>query len=193
MTVQKIQITDELIQKAQNGDVKSRDKVIELILPEVKHCIRNNIDHSTRQDLIQDSCIRIMNKLHCYKVGQNKFIQWASVVTKNVSRSFYHDIDRTLIYTDKSELIAKIEKRAFNEIDFDFGGPRKITMEDLYFFVDQLPKTQREVFKMFYFEGLKHTEIAEYIGAPSSTSKSHLRFAKISMRNKMKKFMQNLK
>ena len=63
----------------------------------------------------------------------------------------------------------------------------KYSEKDIDDAISSLPKNQEKIFRMYYFDDLKHDEIAKKLGVSDGTSKSQLHKAK----SKVKEYLEN--
>lgn len=77
--------------------------------------------------------------------------------------------------------IGGIAESAWNLSDKTPSAEQKIIYKELIMLIKNLPPEYRIVFNMHVIDGYKHIEIAEILGIPIGTSKSHLMRAKLMM------------
>lgn len=81
---------DKLIKKYLNGN----NEVFEIIYEETKKYVYLSIyqyvkNQMTIDDLMQDTYMKVIDKIHTYKLGTN-FYAWISIVARNVAINYYN-------------------------------------------------------------------------------------------------------
>lgn len=129
------------------------------------------------KDLCQDIWILIFRKLHQFDESKGIIEGWLYRIASNHVFKYFKKQDlqvETYLVEDFifniscSPEVFKTEKEfiEYQKIEFVKNA------------VSKLRKGQKEIFNLYYFEGLKHEEIAEIKGLSPSTSKSQLMRAK---------------
>ena len=138
-------------------------------------------DSEKAQDFCQDGFIKAYNKLSQFR-GDN-LNGWVAMIVRN-------------------NIIDELRKEKGSKIqDFDFGryDAKQEEYDDLFMgrysekdiqdAINTLSPQFQKVFRMYYFDGMKHQEIAKKLGISDSTSKTNLLRGKA----KVKDFLENLK
>lgn len=147
-------------------------------------------DNDEAQDIVQTSFIRICKNLAQFK-GDGSFKSWVKRIlineainhfkrVNNSNRMFYHD-DMGYYEYDESMMVS--EKSVLSKISYD----------EMYALVLELPQAYKTVFTLYVLDGYKHREIAEMLGITESTSKSNLSRAKVILIDKLEKIGISLK
>jgi len=169
-----INIPNQLIIEAQNGDIEARNKLIELSIPQMKKCIR---DKRNFDDVLQNAVIRLIKYLNSFDVKKGNFNHWLSVLTKNVCYRFYNNQQANLeraFSVFPFEDMHQIFERSHYVQPVEPKEHDQTTKKIMNIVENVLPVYQRKSFELFFLEGLKHSEIAEYLGISEGTSKSHI-------------------
>lgn len=175
-----------LIRRAQNGD---RDALNELVISQQQYVysIAMSVLHHPEDasDLTQEAFIRLFRSIRQYN-GESRFTTWLYRLVVNLGRdelrrrgrqvpemhgpSDDDDLDPvTLIVDDHDE---RDPQQAL-----ELAEIRRMLDECL----DQLDPQYRLVLTMFYFHDKKYNDIAEVMGIPLNTVKSHIRRGKERM------------
>ena len=138
-------------------------------------------DGEKAQDFCQDGFIKAYNKLSQFR-GDN-LSGWVSMIVRN-------------------NILDELRKEKGSKIqDFDFGryDAKQEEYDDLFMgrysekdiqdAINTLSPQFQKVFRMYYFDGMKHHEIAKKLGISDSTSKTNLLRGKV----KVKDFLEKLK
>ncbi|MFK8163321.1 MAG: RNA polymerase sigma factor [Lewinella sp.] len=130
-------------------------------------------DHAHAQDVLQDSLVKILTKIHQYS-GGGSFEGWMSQIVVNTALS---RLDRKWmrreVCTEFPARDAVIEPYIIDQL----------ATEDIMRCVAQLPEGYRHVFNLFAVEGYRHREIAQMMNIAEATSRSHYARARQLLRN----------
>lgn len=159
----------KLIEGCKRGEAVSQRKLLDKYSPLLYSIsLRYAVDRSQAKDILQDSWIKIFNGILNYK-EEGKLEGWMSRIVINVAiRKLNSSESKKAVYTDSFFEPPSEEPKAIHELQYD----------DLLRLVNQLPEVSREVFKMAAIDGLRHKEIASFLGIEESTSRAHLTRAK---------------
>ena len=138
-------------------------------------------DDEKAQDFCQDGFIKAYNKLSQFR-GDNLGGWIAMIVRNNILDELRKEKGSKIQDFDFGRYDAKEE-----EYDDSFMG--KYTEKDIQDAINSLSPQFQKVFRMYYFDDMKHQEIAKELGISESTSKTNLLRAKA----KVKDFLENLK
>jgi RNA polymerase sigma-70 factor (ECF subfamily) len=138
-------------------------------------------DDEKAQDFCQDGFIKAYNKLSQFR-GDNLGGWIAMIVRNNILDELRKEKGSKIQDFDFGRYDAKQE-----EYDDSFMG--KYTEKDIQDAINSLSPQFQKVFRMYYFDDMKHQEIAKELGISESTSKTNLLRAKA----KVKDFLENLK
>ena len=139
-------------------------------------CYRYASSQADAEDILQEAFVKIFNKLDNFR-GESSLETWMTRIVINTSishlrlnKKHHNESDLDVIennYTFSNE--------QFNQID------AKILMNA----IQELPDNYRVVLNMFAIEGYSHKEIAEELGIPEVTSRSHFFRAKSILEKKL--------
>jgi len=143
-------------------------------------CNRYLGDSFSAQDALQDSLMRIFEKLSSYDAAKGNFESWASTVTIRVClgklRANKRSKEFKLIYHSNQETgSADLEKEMMANINKD----------QLLEIVACLPGSQRTVFNLAAIDGYSHKEIAEELKITEINSRSILRRARTFLKEQI--------
>ena len=141
-----------------------REKVFHIVLS-----VLGPRQQEEAQDLAQEICIRLLNKLGQYR-RESRFSTWVYRLAFNVA----------LDYERKRKRILENQKVLHRQPLPESTTPAKqLTQEQnerqVQLAVADLPQTQRITIQMFYWLEIPVAEIAELLGTGTNTIKSHLR------------------
>ncbi len=130
-------------------------------------------DHAHAQDVLQDSLVKILTRIHQYK-GTGSFEGW---------------MNQVVISTALNRLDRKWMRREFSVESKDMDSAiepyvyEHLATEDIMRCVAQLPEGYRHVFNLFAVEGYRHREIAQMMNIAEATSRSYYARARTLLRD----------
>lgn len=133
-------------------------------------------DEDVAEEVLQDSFIRIWDKIGSYNPEKGRLFTWML----NISRNLAIDKRRSkeLVKTSKTDTIensvSRVEATGQTETTTDTIG----LIESL----SQLPEEQRFVVEHLYLKGFTQSELAEEFNFPLGTIKTRLRLAMAQLR-----------
>lgn len=108
-------------------------------------------------DLSQETFLKAYRGMQSYQ-GQSQFITWLFAIAKNV---FYEHLRRSEVFTDLPEQL---------EASAETGQDLKMDMARCML---KLDAQERMILTLSYMDGLSQTEVAELMGIPLGTVKTH--------------------
>ena len=138
-------------------------------------CYRYVPERETAEDLAHDAFLRAMEKADTLRFTES-FAHWLTRITVNTALTHLRERGR-MTFVDAEQLPDEPPEsdgdippetmlEAIRQADF--------TREEILEAVAQLPEHHRTVLNLYVFEKLTHNQIAEMLGIPANTSKSHL-------------------
>lgn len=136
---------------------------------------------SNREDayeILNDAFMKVFDSIGNYK-GTGSLSGW---------------IYRIVQYTTYAYVRKKYKYKVIHEevkphlITVDNDALSNMGLEVIYEMIQKLPDSQRTVFSMFVFDGLKHQEIADQLGITRGTSKWYLAKARIRLQELLKNY-----
>ena len=178
----------ELVKQYINGDNKSfeillnrhKNRVFAFIMSKIK-----NKDLS--EDIFQDTYVKVVNSLQKGKYNEEgKFLPWVMRIAHNlVIDHFRRQKKMQMVRSNNDFDIFDVIKD--NKINVDERLIKDQIFNDLNSLIDRLPKDQKEVLKMRYFEELSFKKIAEHFDISINTALGRMRYALINIRALSKK------
>lgn len=165
---------DDMIMRARRGDREALAQLYRSYRDNVyRICLRMVRNPSDAEDLVQETFLRVINKIHTFR-GDSQFTTWLYRVTKNVA-------------------LMQLRKPKFATLDFDDARDRDEFLESvnqsgapaetesratdgvlLEFAIQQLPSGYGKVLVLHDVLGYRHTEISKMTGITANNSKSRL-------------------
>jgi RNA polymerase sigma-70 factor (ECF subfamily) len=178
----------ELVKKYINGDNYSfevllnrhKNRVFAFIMSKIK-----NKDLS--EDIFQDTYVKVVNSLQKGKYNEEgKFLPWVMRIAHNLVIDHFRKQKKMHMVRSNNDFdIFDIIKD--DSINVDDRLIRDQIFNDLRALINLLPKDQKKVLKMRYFEEMSFKKIAEYFDISINTALGRMRYALINLRVLSKK------
>ena len=136
-------------------------------------------DTGTAEDLVQETFLRVWNRVQGFDAEKGSIGPWLLAVARNRAIDYlrsasgrernayeFEESDHPALYTDMEHDLLVSDKA------------RRVKQAML-----KLPANHRQVLELAYFEGLSQTEMAERMGQPLGTVKTWVRSALKSLRD----------
>lgn len=136
-------------------------------------------DGGTAEDLVQETFLRVWNRVQGFDAAKGSIGPWLLAVARNRAIDYlrsasgrernayeFEETDHPALYTDmERDLLISDKARRVKEA------------------MRKLPPNQRQALELAYFEGLSQTEMAERMGQPLGTVKTWVRAALKTLRD----------
>jgi RNA polymerase sigma-70 factor (ECF subfamily) len=132
------------------------------------------------QDLAQDSLLRVWRALPRYDPGAAALSTWVYAITRNRCLTALARRPPLEVSWDEPAIQEAAERVAAP--DPPAGADTGPVLRQL---VDQLPEAQRRAITLYYFEERAVGEVAEMLGLPEGTVKTHLHRARATLRQRL--------
>lgn len=141
-----------LIQKMRCGDENAFDVFVHKYYKEIlKYCNYHCPDTSYAEDLTQETFLHFFEKLSDYRY-MGKTRNYLYTIAGNLCRDYYKKTKESLLEEQSTEVRNSLQQSETEEI------LNKITVETA---LNNLSSELREVIILYYFQGLKLTEISD--------------------------------
>ncbi len=130
-------------------------------------CMRYARNKEDAEDILQDSFIKIFNKIGQFK-GEGSFEGWMRRVVVNTALKKYS------VSRYSKELSVEEVKDVTVADSNDVPAFNHLTEKDLLVLIHNLPDGYRIIFNLYVIEGFQHDEIANMLGIQPGTSRSQL-------------------
>ena len=165
----------ELVRGARKGEERSFGLLVERY-QRAAYAVAYSVTgrREDAEDAAQESFLVALERLDECR-NPERFAGWLMTIVRNRSRNLVRR--EVLRETDPVPIGASSRTRTPEEEveHFELQDVLKAAL-------DALPEVQRQVVLLHDLEGWKHREIAEQIGIPSGTVRSHLHFARRALR-----------
>ncbi len=136
--------------------------------------LRAVTNQATAEDLLQETFLRIWNRIHTFDTERGRLEGWIVTIARNRAIDYLRSVrcqpgesSTTLEDLEHSNLFVTRETEA----------DRLTRRKEVGAALDRLSEDQREVLELTHFQGLTQTEIAEKLHKPLGTVKSLVRSA----------------
>lgn len=165
----------DLVRKARCGDGRAFGSLVDRYM-RAAYSVAISItrSHEDAEDAAQESFLVALEHLEECR-NPDKFGGWLMTIVRNRSRNLVRR--EALRQTDQVPVSAQSKDRGPDR-DAEASELRGQLMRAL----EILPQVQREIVLLHDLEGWKHREIAERMDIPPGTVRSHLHFARKSLR-----------
>lgn len=172
---------DHYIQKCIENDRGGQQKIYQLFAPVLYGlCLKYMKNEADAQDVFQEAFIIVFQKISQYRF-EGSFEGWLKRIFINKLIETLNKRKRDFLFVD-----ATFEEDIVEEEEMDsFALPQ----EKLLDCIQQLPDQYRLVFNLYFFEKMKHKEIASLLNITEGTSKSNLNRAKNNLQKKILEIM----
>ncbi len=170
----------QLINACASGDTKAQAFLYKQFSPKLYGIsLRYASNRTDAEDILQDSFIRIFEKIKTYQF-KGSFEGWLRRIVINIA----------LQKIKKQQFNEEINERVLTiETPNDFNDTH-VPIEILLQMIQELPNRYRMVFNLYVLDGYKHYEIAELLNITEGTSKSNLARARRILQEKLNNFME---
>lgn len=128
------------------------------------------------QEVAQDTFIQLWKNPSAWDSSRGQFSSWLLTVTR------YTAIDRLRREVRRTGQDVELRDEIASD-ENDDSLLSDLESKDLLKLLSHLPDEQRRVIELAYFQGMKHSEIAEFLGSPLGTVKTRLRLGLQKLRD----------
>jgi RNA polymerase sigma-70 factor (ECF subfamily) len=166
----------ELVRRARRGDERAFGLLVERY-QRAAYAVAFSVTrrHEDAEDAAQESFLVALERLEECRTPE-RFAGWLMTIVRNRSRNLVRR--EGLRETDQVPIGAS-SRTPTPDKETELAELQDVLREAL----EELPEVQREIVLLHDLEGWKHREIADRIGLPSGTVRSHLHFARKALRN----------
>lgn len=130
-------------------------------------------------DMVQNSYIRIANKLYTYDASKGQFLTWARKVAANECNAELRKNKVKVTHIEDMKVDANEDKTVeFEDDHWDFNPEAHYAKTEreqmINEIISKIPEKQRECIVLYCMEQMKEEEIAEILEIPKGTVKSRI-------------------
>jgi RNA polymerase sigma-70 factor (ECF subfamily) len=138
-------------------------------------------DAGIAEDLVQETFLRVWNRVQGFEAGKGSIGPWLLAVARNRAIDYLRSAggrERNALDLDETMHPALASNMERSILDSDLIRRVKVAM-------DKLTPNQRQAIELAYFEGLSQSEMAERMGQPLGTVKTWVRTALRNLRDEL--------
>jgi RNA polymerase sigma-70 factor (ECF subfamily) len=176
-------VDKQTIDKAIKGDHKSERQIYEsLCKPLFMLCLRYLKNQEDAEDVLTLSFVKVFQFLSKFEYERPGSLEaWARKIAVNECLMCLRKQKRSPMMVEPDENTSTVEEEIVD----------KLSADELFGLILQLPEGYRTVFNLYEVEGYSHHEIGEKLGISTGTSKSQLSKAKSYLRELIRKNGRN--
>lgn len=130
-------------------------------------------DEALAQEATQDTFVKVWNNPQAWDPSKGQFHSWLLTMAR------YTAIDRLR----KEARASGRDVALFEDLQADRDdSAAAVEAGELHALLNHLPAEQRDVIRLAYFRGLKHSELAARLNLPLGTVKTRLRLGLLKLR-----------
>jgi RNA polymerase sigma-70 factor, ECF subfamily len=138
-------------------------------------------DTGIAEDLVQETFLRVWNRVHGFDAQKGSIGPWLLAVARNRAIDYLRSAggrERNAVEYEESD-----HPRLYCDMEKDLLASDKARRVQSA--IGRLNPNQRQVIELAYFEGLSQTEMAERMGQPLGTVKTWVRTALKNLRDEL--------
>ncbi len=138
-------------------------------------------DTGIAEDLVQETFLRVWNRVQGFEAGKGSIGPWLLAVARNRAIDYLRSAGgRERNAMDLEETIHPALSSDMEQSILNSDRIRRVKVA-----MDKLSPNQRQAIELAYFEGLSQSEMAERMGQPLGTVKTWVRTALRSLRDEL--------
>lgn len=165
--MEKVEVTSELIQKINQGDVASFRKLYDIFYAPLFAFARGFVEYEDAKDVIADVFLKLWKNKEALKPMHN----FKGYLTKAVQNSCISILRKEEYVNTRQDQFAMFLDEAQNR-DFELGQLKADVYARIASEVSKLPRQTKLVLEMAFLQGLKNSEIAQLLGVSEQTVKN---------------------
>jgi RNA polymerase sigma-70 factor (ECF subfamily) len=174
----------QLIMRTQHGDSEAFNPLVVKYQPPIYNHIHGRVKNTeTAKDLAQETWLKAFRSINTFR-GASAFSSWLYRIAENVCIDFFrkqkHDTE-PLHTVDECRIIDTLPCPSRDIL-------RQELREHLRVAIQQLTPLRKQVFLLYYHQGLPIKNIAIRLKRSEGTIKSHLRNARLQLREHLTPF-----
>ncbi len=150
--------------------------------PKLTVYIQVSFNISECEDLIQEIMLKVFKNLSDYNPVFS-FNTWIFSIARN------HVIDELKKSATADRTVSRLKSDYHSTEFYKYGSPeslqlREVLKKDIQIFIEKLPKPERQISYLRFYEELKYSEISKITEIPEGSVKSHVH----NIRKKLKEY-----
>lgn len=137
---------------------------------------------STAEDLLQETFLRVWNRVHAFDQEKGSLGPWVLTVARNRAIDYLRSVDGRMA-KNAFDIERTETPGLFSDLETEILSSARIKQIRSAF--DKLNPNQRMVIELAYFEGLSQSEMADRLKQPLGTIKTWIRSALKTLRDEL--------
>ena len=169
---------DNLVERVGNGEQQALLHLYDRYASRVYAlALRILGDSMSAEEITQDVFLKLWSRARSYLAERGPLAPWLLTIARNTA------LDRLRLERRRPAIADDAEPdETWKEIPDQQSTSEEARWRSLHFAVQALPREQRQVIELAYYQGLSHSQIAEHLGWPVGTVKTRLRMGMEQLR-----------
>ena len=169
---------DSLVERVGNGEQQALLHLYDRYASRVYAlALRILGDSMSAEEITQDVFLKLWSRARSYLAERGPLAPWLLTIARNTA------LDRLRLERRRPAISDDAEPdETWKEIPDQQSTSEEARWRSLHFAVQALPREQRQVIELAYYQGLSHSQIAEHLGWPVGTVKTRLRMGMEQLR-----------
>ncbi|MGD8604819.1 MAG: RNA polymerase sigma factor [Anaerolineales bacterium] len=170
----------KLLGRAKAGDEVAFDQLVESVTPRLYRTVRRmSSDRMEAEAIVQETWLRAWKALN--RVDTDRPVMpWLTTIAVNLARDQWRKSQRLQVEAEPKSVWESAVSRPAEKMML-----QRDKAQQLADYVSQLRPEYRAVIALRYEAGLSYEEISEALSTPINTVRTHLRRAKLALRQRM--------
>ena len=177
------EINKDILIRAKKGEVEAFEYILSFYEKAIfNYCLRMTKNVQLAKDITQETFIKVYT--HRKTIDENKNIKtWIFTIATNTAYDFLRSKKR------KNEVSLEEENETIS--NFEAYYPEEGLVSDIEKALLSINGEYKKALLLFYQQGFKYEEIAEILGMPVNTVKTHISRGKEELKDKLKEYGKN--
>lgn len=172
----------EIVKLAKHGDLAAFEKLLFCYEKSIYNYILRLVKQKEdAEDLTQKTFIKLYQSIKTADPDK-KFKAWVYKIATNTVYDWFRKRKRS------AEVLMENYDIAAETIPTDESYYKIDSMIDLENALDQIKPCYKSILMLYYQDGLEYLEIADILNLPVNTVKTHLRRAKLALKDKLREY-----
>ena len=169
---------DRLVERVGNGEQQALLHLYDRYASRVYTLVLRILgDSMSAEEITQDVFLKLWSRARSYLAERGPLAPWLLTIARNTA------LDRLRLERRRPAIADDAEPdETWKEIPDQRSTSEEARWRSLHFAVQALPREQRQVIELAYYQGLSHSQIAEHLGWPLGTVKTRLRLGMEQLR-----------
>ena len=175
-------IDKNILIRAQTGDLEAFEYILSFYEKMIyNYCLRILKNSQNAKDVTQETFIKVYT--HRKKIDLDKNIKtWIFTIATNTTYDFLRSKKR------KREISLDEENETNSSFETYYSSKEEGLVSDVDKALEQINPEYRKVLLLFYQQGFEYKEIAEILGMPINTVKTHISRGKEQLKELLKEY-----